>query len=1742
MAKVTKNFLKGKMNKDLDDRIVPQGEYRDALNIQSLTSEGDDVGAIQNLLGNENIFGYNEAGDRVSTLSAGQTVGSIVDNSTNCVYMMVADCARPSTYNPYGGLGVIDVTSSFSSLAVNPLLPSNAPGGVADFTSIGNAYIGKGVDEILKISPDNNVDQVLTECVLRDVYRVATGFWGCNTSVNHLFVWDASSIRVGMKVTVVDRDGIPFWGEDDIVVTAVSEDYDPANSIYPTVTLSHNCPQTIFSSDVYTQGLTAVFDAERVLNFNTSLEMENTADEEQFVSPTPVSNLITGINILESKYLLFTDNYSEPKKVNIYRSLAGTDQDLEKQLHSKLLITDVTSGQLKDVGFIEEEHITVIKQAPKAVLHYRYNTAVNEESHDFTNMYRWQPGGLRTVIIPPQEQQDLQNNDFQGDPQAYREFVKGIVTDAAYGGNPESKYLNVINLQALKNMWDDATAAGTLDSYTGGEIWHVGVFGANGYGSSTPNSDGKSVRLGGLDVNTVGYGAFDYGDLQNAQNITGIDLVDTLSLSNQEIQNTWGDQFSKLVGPANTPAWGVQGEAELMGFSAEEIQGIEESVPKFAASNGINYGITMEDLASPVRSGLPPAIDPLTNLPYNDPDVTPANRKNQWLRRFFLAQPAKNAVGFNIDNNSSYNNYAYETPNTQLGKFNNMYPIHVFEFWHDISTSGSYSGVNWPAYENPMRLWNSGDVVTFRDPLSQNSFTVKIIFSPTEHTDTLNGSGGDTKALAFVFKILDISIIDYTDAQEWRRFYGDLEEGTDVNGKDFFRFSYRYTYEDGEVSPIGPWTQPIFKGTPLRFTGQGENKGMRNRIKSVDLWDFVTPSMPKDVVGIDIIYKRDSDQNYYEILKLNSESTEWKLPGLSEGLKGYARVTKEYFGRVLPQDQTYRHWDNVPKRALGQELIANRLVYGNYVEGFNMVDSSGVPIETDIKVRSIRAANASYSTPVLSAKASRTYSVGVVYIDKHGREAPVLTGNEANFTIPKSEGIYGTRLQVEIRNNAPYWATHYKVFVKEPSTPHTNITLLSGAVNQLSGLVNDAPGDNMEITFLLGNYDKDKVNEGDTLLFLNGPSQRRYSVVKKSVGTAIGAFNSPFTYTGSNQSGTYTLSNPEDYTFIIVSADGALATQLDLNPNTPGQHLYANYPGSYQPTLGTWGQFYKNHQVSFNCEVLPPQTVDLDLWWESSGAIPIYINDENIRDYIKIGDPLTYRLTLNDTNFLEEKLAKHQQPSIQLVLNTISAPITKNPTDTIEITADDIPQGVFLAGETTSIGFTDRWSLATFRLRLKEHITGGQTTPIKLYNTTHPVPGNERSTSVIDLHFVNCVSQSSVIPLQEVRMNGSLSGNLMQKGVKASTIFSDTVENHKPNGLIWSGLYNSGSQVNELNQFNVGLPITKDISPRHGSIQKLHAKDTNLTTLCEDKVLNILANKDALYNADGNTNITASNAVLGQVTPYVGEFGISTNPESFANYGYRSYFVDKARGVVLRLSRDGLTTISSAGMKDWFLDNTQNSRSIIGSYDERKDEYNVTLHSPAITSKEAYTISFSERAGGWVSFKSFTPEAQGVSLNSEYYTFMNGNIWQHHREKKADGSDLSFNNFYDVQYKSTITVIINQQPSVSKEFKTLFYDGDLGWAVIGNIETDIDQGHIGNNFKRTNNKHYDYIKGGDKYNNISNEWANAAYQGYGQFASGTIDFSSKNVYGIGKAKAVNLAEGETELVNQLKQFWINTTT
>ena len=115
----------------------------------------------------------------------------------------------------------------------------------------------------------------------------------------------------------------------------------------------------------------------------------------------------------------------------------------------------------------------------------------------------------------------------------------------------------------------------------------------------------------------------------------------------------------------------------------------------------------------------------------------------------------------------------------------------------------------------------------------------------------------------------------------------------------------------------------------------------------------------------------------------------------------------------------------------------------------------------------------------------------------------------------------------------------------------------------------------------------------------------------------------------------------------------------------------------------------------------------------------------------------------------------------------------------------------------------------------------------------------------------------------------------------------------------------------------MSLANNKDLQ-EYGPIQKLHTRDNDLIALQEDKISKILFGKNLLSDSVGGGAVTSIPEVLGTQIPYVGEYGISHNPESFAQWGNSLYFTDAKRGAVIRLEGDGLFEINNLEMSDYF--------------------------------------------------------------------------------------------------------------------------------------------------------------------------------------------------------------------------------
>ena len=93
--------------------------------------------------------------------------------------------------------------------------------------------------------------------------------------------------------------------------------------------------------------------------------------------------------------------------------------------------------------------------------------------------------------------------------------------------------------------------------------------------------------------------------------------------------------------------------------------------------------------------------------------------------------------------------------------------------------------------------------------------------------------------------------------------------------------------------------------------------------------------------------------------------------------------------------------------------------------------------------------------------------------------------------------------------------------------------------------------------------------------------------------------------------------------------------------------------------------------------------------------------------------------------------------------------------------------------------------------------------------------------------------------------------------------------------------------------------------------------------------------------------------------------------------------------------------------------------------------------------KTTYTLSFSPPAEGWPSFYSYVPDwMQG--MNQYFYSFSGGNLWRHNTNETR-------NNYYGVQYNSTVQSVFNQEPVTNKLFKTISLEGDDAWGATAAI-------------------------------------------------------------------------------------------
>ena len=210
-------------------------------------------------------------------------------------------------------------------------------------------------------------------------------------------------------------------------------------------------------------------------------------------------------------------------------------------------------------------------------------------------------------------------------------------------------------------------------------------------------------------------------------------------------------------------------------------------------------------------------------------------------------------------------------------------------------------------------------------------------------------------------------------------------------------FAYRYRYQDSEYSATSQFSAPAFLPKPFDFSINSYlNEGMINAANSA----IVTYNSGGPlVVGIDLLFK-EAQSNVIRII----EKLDKSILGLSDNTEYTYTFSNSKIFTILPESELLRLYDNVPLLAKAQTIMGNRLMYGNYVEGYDLIDKYGNAVKFE------------YNTDLISELIDTTTlddSTGSGNYTYNGSQT--IPNSIVYFDLADSELIEGSSVTLEVR-------------------------------------------------------------------------------------------------------------------------------------------------------------------------------------------------------------------------------------------------------------------------------------------------------------------------------------------------------------------------------------------------------------------------------------------------------------------------------------------------------------------------------------------------------------------------------------------------------------------------------------------------------------------------------------------------------------------------------------------------------
>lgn len=838
--------------------------------------------------------------------------------------------------------------------------------------------------------------------------------------------------------------------------------------------------------------------------------------------------------------------------------------------------------------------------------------------------------------------------------------------------------------------------------------------------------------------------------------------------------------------------------------------------------------------------------------------------------------------------------------------------------------------------------------------------------------------------------------------------------------RKFFRFKVQFGYDDRELSAWSPISSYQYPETiALGATAEGvEYVSNRIRVK--------VPTGSSIVKRIRIAVKQFGSIEFSLVADLSKEL--FNIPDDSS----YEYIFANDGNYVqLESTESNRLFDWVPQRSKAQEFISgNRIVDGNITENFDPVN---IDMRLPISFVPLNPPSNIWFPDASYFKSGGAFKIGIVYYDYFGNRSgltnnvnasyltqvgdrfgttlfvPFLT--DPNYLVPIANPSllmeYIPKVNIDIYNKPPKWATHYQILRSSNQAISKFIQFAVQSVSYRDQNGNTAvPSSSatyvvFSIQNITGRY-KDE-NSGSQLVYDYAVGDRcRVIANKYGSGTSFNQISTPFGF------------NDQE----VTSYDaGTGELTLRVNQETP----FSVYDGALIEIYSPAETVVNDNELMYEIAEEGDLTLDVNGNLIHSGSIA----DQMILNYTNISNPNPgeYLLTVPSGHLfvIGDKVKVVSSlysmygivSSVSLTSITVGVSSLVYGTFTASTTGDIIKasQSVFTSGDCFRKYCNMPW------------VTSGPTVVKRLYSYIETSSANNMFTS-----------------------------NLNQTG-RVNRIDTQITRITRPSTIYWSEFLVPETNINGLS--TVYDQSFDSYEQRYGGIQKLFNENMGLIMLQELKCAMIPVQRILYGDLSLQNTVGASTSVLSpQAVYYDGEFGIGKNPESFAVYGPAKYFIDVNRAVVLRLSNDGLTAISDTGlMHNYFTDrcnailNSGQRPNVTGVYDIKFNEYILsfqeyiipgTIHvGPTVVKSE--TLAWNERFNQWSTFYSYHPEYMN-GAGSGIITFSEGRLYVHN-------VNPIYNKFYGVLYNSEFWVYLNALPSNVKILESISEETNSPWEV-----------------------------------------------------------------------------------------------